>query len=250
MINKFSKTGTYHKANGKENQDAVFSGENKRFAVIALADGVSECKEAKTGAEIAGKAITNLFLQKGEYFMEFEKEQTAKLVISHILYELRKKAESDAENTAAYSSTAASVLLDKKTKKMLFFSLGDSIIIAVKDKKCDILAKPSDSRWGCYVTTTEGAESAAKTNVINASEIDSVVICSDGAWKNMFDGNRLKNEVRTIIEDCEYDELKKFIQAQNGFDDSSFVSIDLRKIHRRKKNERTKLLKESNFALW
>jgi len=228
LIDKLSVTGMYHKDNNEENQDALFFGENKRFTVITLADGVSKCKEGKAGALVAGKALTDLFLRKGDYFIEFKKEQTVDFAISHILYELRKKSETDKKNIEDYSSTIASVLLDKKAKKLLYFSIGDSIIITVKNKNCDIIAKPLDSSLGCCVTTTKGVEKAVKTDIINMFGIDSVLICSDGAWRNMFEMGKLNNEVKEFIINNEHDKLKQFIEHSNSFDDSSFIFVNLR----------------------
>ena len=225
VINKLSKTGMYHKANNEENQDALCSGKNRRFTVITLADGVSECKEAKTGAEVAVKSLTELFLKKGEYFINFDKKQIAKFAVSHINYELRKKAESEKKNVEDYSSTIASVLLDKKSERLLYFSIGDSIIIASENGKCKIISNPSDSSQGCCVTTTKGAETMVKTNILDVSGLESVIICSDGAWKDMFRRNKLKEEVKKLIEYNKYGELSKFIKHQDNFDDSSFISM-------------------------
>lgn len=230
VINKLSETGMYHKANNEENQDALYSGENRRFTVITLADGVSECKEAKTGAEIAVKSLTELFLKKGEYFINFDKKQIAEFAVSHINYELRKKAESEKRNIEDYSSTVASVLLDRKSERLLYFSIGDSVIIASESGKCKIISNPSDSSQGCCVTTTKGAETMAKTNIINVSGLDSVIICSDGAWKGIFKRNKLKEEVKELIKDNNYSELNKFIKYQDSFDDSSFISMVFKKL--------------------
>lgn len=230
VINKLSETGMYHKVNNEENQDALYSGENRRFTVITLADGVSECKDAKTGAEIAVKSLTELFLKKGEYFINFDKKQIAEFAVSHINYELRKKAESEKKNVEDYSSTVASVLLDRKSERLLYFSIGDSVIIASESGKCKIISNPSDSSQGCCVTTTKGAETMAKTNIINVSGLDSVIICSDGAWKGIFKRNKLKEEVKELIKDNNYSELNKFIKYQDSFDDSSFISMVFKKL--------------------
>ena len=79
MIKELSRMGAYHAMMNGENQDALCHGKNRDLCVITLADGVSECKEAKTGAVIASRSITDLFLKKGHYFLEFEKEQIADL---------------------------------------------------------------------------------------------------------------------------------------------------------------------------
>lgn len=195
---------------------------------------VSSCKEAKSGAEIASKAITNLLLKKGAYFLAFEREQSAELAISHILYELRQKAEEDHERITEYSSTIASVLFDKEHDKLLCFNLGDSIIVGAGKGRCRILAMPADSSSGCCVTTTKNAVSMTSVNVIDTSCVESVVICSDGAWRRMFSKNKLKPEVAGLLADSDFKGLKEFLIKQDCFDDHSFVSMVLQRKQRRR----------------
>lgn len=234
MIKELSGMGTHHIEGNGENQDALCHAQNKDFCVISLADGVSTCKEAKSGAEIASRAITNLLLKKGGHFLEFRSEQIADFALSHILFELEKCAENDSENIEEYSSTVASVLVDKKKKRILCFNLGDSIIMATGKGKCRVLAMPADSSSGCCVTTTKSAASMASVKLFDASSIESIVICSDGAWRQMFDKNKLKPEVFNLIANNEYDGLRDFLVEQNCFDDYSFISLDMRQRNRRK----------------
>lgn len=227
MINIFSNRGTCHAASHTENQDAVCHAENKRYAVISLADGVSSCREAKTGAEIAGSAITNLLFKKGSMFFEFDDRQVSELVLSHILYELRQQAKEEEKEPEAYSSTVSSVLFDKNKQRLLCFNLGDSIILAAGGGRCRILAMPADSSSGCCVTTTENAHVMAFSRVISTAGMESVMICSDGAWRQMFEKNRLKPEVSSLISNHEFDRLEEYLRRQEIFDDHSMISMDL-----------------------
>lgn len=228
MISKFSKKGSYHKENNVENQDVICSGENERFAVITLADGVSTCKKARKGAEIVSKVVTDLFLSNGQYFMKFSKRQTANMVIEHILNQLRKMSESEKTPIEEYSSTIACVLLDKKKKKILTFSLGDSIILSANSKECDILEMPMYDPLGCSVTTSDNAKQVVNTKVIDVADTKSVIICSDGMWDKMFYRSRIKDEVKMILTNGMYDELKMYIDSQDCFDDSSFIAMNLK----------------------
>lgn len=234
MIKKLSEMGVHHINEDGENQDALCHAQNRNYCVISLADGVSTCKEAKSGAEIASRAITNLLLKKGEYFLEFGNEQIAEFTLSHILFELKQHAVNDSKDIEEYSSTVAGVLVDKKKKRMLCFNLGDSIIIASGKGKCRVLAMPADSLSGCCVTTTKGAATMASVRLLDASSVESVVICSDGAWRQMYDKNKLKPEVSGLLANNEYDGLRDFLMGQKCFDDYSFISLDMRKKNRRR----------------
>lgn len=234
VIKELSEMGMRHSGVDGENQDALCYAQNQNFCVISLADGVSTCKEPKSGAEIASRAITNLLFKKGDYFLEFEREQIAEFTISHILFELEQRAENDSKDVEEYSSTVASVLVDKKKKRMLCFNLGDGIIIAAGKGKCRVLAMPADSSSGCCVTTTKSAAAMVSVKLLDTSSVESVVICSDGAWRQMFDKNKLKPEVYDLLANNEYDGLKSFLAKQNCFDDYSFISLDMRQKKRRK----------------
>ncbi len=234
MIKELSEIGVHHIEEGGENQDVLCHAQNRNFCIISLADGVSTCKEAKSGAEIASKAITNLLLKKGEYFLEFENEQIAEFALSHILFELKQCAENESKDIEEYSSTISSVLVDKKKKRMLCFNLGDSIIMAIGRGKCRVLAMPADSSSGCCATTTKRATTMVSVKLFDTSMVESIVICSDGAWKQMFNKNRLKPEVFNLLSNNEYDGLKDFLMKQNCFDDYSFISLDMRQKNRRK----------------
>ncbi|MGN0484738.1 MAG: protein phosphatase 2C domain-containing protein [Lachnospiraceae bacterium] len=234
MIRKMSHMGRYHAEMNGENQDAICSGTEKDITVISLADGVSTCKEARIGAKIASEAITNLFLKKGKQFLEYEPQNIAAFTLSHILHQLNRQASEDAENVDEYSSTLASVLVDKKKGKILSFCLGDSMILAIGKEKCSVLSMPSDSSSGCYVTTTKQVSEMAQVKVCDLGLMESIVICSDGAWKQMFCKNRLKPEVKDLLIHFEYEALEEFLMKQDCYDDYSFVALDIRQKNRRK----------------
>lgn len=228
MVIQLSRAGTHHQEQGEENQDAVCSGSAKGICVISLADGVSACGEARCGAEIASRAITDLLLKKSGYFLTFDQDKIARFALDHILWELSRRAKEEQKAVEDYSSTVTSVLVDRKSRKMLCFNLGDSMVLAVGNGVCRVAAMPSDSREGCCVTTTKHAASLASVRLLDSGGVESVILCSDGAWRQMFDKNRLKPEVASLLTHHEYQRLKEFLTGQDCFDDYSFIALDLR----------------------
>jgi len=234
LISKLNRMGTHHASIHGDNEDVVYYGNNRDLYVISLADGVSACSAAKQGASIAGREITNLFLKKGTHFLEYETEQIADFALSHILYELKAQARGAARPVEDYSSTVASVLIDKKKQRMLCFNLGDSMILAAGNGKCRVLSMPADSSRGCCVTTTRHAEQKISVSLCGTGSLDSVMICSDGAWREMFLKNRLRPEVARMLADNDYAALERFLVGRNCFDDYSFISLDMRENGRRR----------------
>lgn len=226
MVSLLSDIGMYHRETDGENQDVVSHKECKRYSVISLADGVSTCSRAKAGATIASASIVNLLSKNASFFLEFDEKQIAEFTLSHILSELTQQAENDLTDLCEYSSTVASILYDRVTRKLLFFNLGDSIIIAVENGMCKIISMTSNSMNGCCVTTTDGAIESIHTGVIEASSFDAIIICSDGAWHHMFEKNKLKPTVTTMLCGKHFNELADYLRNQCCYDDYSFISFE------------------------
>lgn len=234
MINQFSNAGMHHLFDNAINQDAISTAQNNRYVAISLADGVSTCTAAQQGAIVACNTLNDLLINKAAFFFQFDEKQVAEIVISHILYNLRKQAAEDNEDIGEYSSTISSVLIDTKAKKAVLINLGDGIILAMAKGKANVLAMPDDSSLGCCVTTTMNAINSVAIKAIDIRMLDSIAICSDGAWRQMFNKNKLKPEVANILGNSEYDLLSEFLLKQKCFDDFSFVSVDLKEYTGRK----------------
>lgn len=234
MIHEYSKTGTLHIAANEENQDVIKFEQQNDYAVISLADGVSSCAEAKCGAEVASQAITNLLLKNSTFFFDLDEKQVAEFVIAHVLYELKQKAREADKDINEYSSTLASVLIDKKRERMLCFNLGDSLIMSIGNGKSRILSMPSDTLDGCCVTTTSNAAGMADVKKAKTHQNDSVIIFSDGAWQCMFMGNRPDTRVKAMLDASDTSGLREYLDAHECPDDHSFVCLNIKPKYRRK----------------
>lgn len=227
MFYQYSHAGSYHTAHHIRNQDCIQSCENNQFAVITLADGVSSCERSAEGAQTACRFMTELLSEKGGFFLEFEEEKRAELALGHVLYHLNRQARDQNQPVEVFSSTLSSVLIDKESNRLLSFNLGDSLIIGTSENQCPVISAPDDSRFGCCVTTTDIAPSRMRSSVRDIGSLSSVIICSDGAWKLMFSGNTLRKDVRNILQNRDYDGLSAFLESQQGFDDCSYVAVDI-----------------------
>ena len=74
----------------------------------------------------------------------------------------------------------------------------------------------------------------ASVRMCNLGSMESIVIWSDGAWREMFSKNRLRPEVAQMLSGNEYDALEDYLNKQNCSDDYSFISLDIRQKSRRK----------------
>lgn len=227
MIYKYSGIGSRHAAGNGENEDAVCVRENDRYTAVSLADGVSACRKARAGAEIASEAASNLLAERGKYLFDFPSQGVAEVTISHILHKLQKQADQEPGAVEDYSSTITSVLFDRQERRLLCFNLGDGMVLAQTDGQSRVLSMPSDSSSGCCATTTQNAGRMAEVRMAAADRLGSVLLCSDGAWRQMFDRNRLKPEVTELLGRHDWRGLETFLSRQTCLDDHSFIALDL-----------------------
>ncbi len=233
-MNYFSIAGKHHNYADENNQDAVMFKKNTEYCAMVLADGVSACKKSRTGAEIACKAVSEFLLKHAERLFAINEYEIADGLISHILYCLKETADKENTDIEEYSSTVACILFDRKHNRILYFSIGDSLITATKNDKCYIVAMPSDSRNGCCVTTTFNAASVAKVGFFDADNIESIMLSSDGAWHLMYRQNTMEQAIKELILNQEYDKLKKKLMEKERYDDCSFITMNLKEYSRRK----------------
>ena len=227
MTVEWSKTGRKHRQEHKENEDVILHGSTRRFEMIALADGVSSCEKAREGAQAACEEIRNLFLCKGDFFLNCEKKKRAELVVEHIVYKLKQKAQESKVSVEEYASTLAAVLLEKKTKRLLYFTIGDSMLLAVRPESSRVLAGFAENSFGCPVTTTKGIAGLVQSEVIDASALQSVLLCSDGAWQLMADEGKICPICSRMLQMLEFGQLGNYLEKQNGMDDCSFITMEI-----------------------
>lgn len=233
-MNYLSIAGKHHNYKSSNNQDAILFKKNGKYSAMVLSDGVSTCEQAKIGAEITCKVVAEFLLKHAERLFNMNECETAESIIAYVLYFLKKRAASDGKNISEYSCTLACVLFDSEKKRMLYFNIGDGLITAIKDDNCYIVAMPADSRNGCCVTTTYNAASMAKVGIVDTANIESVMICSDGAWHLMYKRSRMQPEIKEMILNQDYDKLKETLLKKERFDDCSFITITSSEFLRRK----------------
>lgn len=225
-----SKTGTYHMQTHTENQDAVQSCAKGRLAGLFLADGMSACAQAGSGARRSCQAMKHLMMSKGDCLMDvFTETEIAELTLSHVQHELCLLAQREGNPVEDYASTLACAVLDRKTGRLLTLNLGDGLIAGVRRGELQILAMPDDTTDGCCGTITRNAAARTAVQVVDAAELDAVFVCSDGAWRELFDGTRLRAETARLLREGTCADLAEYLRQTEAFDDCSFVSMDLTK---------------------
>ena len=233
MIATYTAAGRRHRQLGQQGQDALTQREKGTLSVIVLADGVSTCLYGGEGARCCADAAAELLMQKGRALFNCEDREMAEFITAHVVYKQRLLAKQQGHPAEEYASTLAAVCYDRRAEKLLYCSLGDSLILAVGRGQCTILALPPDSTKGCCVTMTRHAEKGMQTGILDTRGMESVCILSDGAWEALFEGGCLKEDVRTMLVNHWYEDLREHLQTQNCEDENSFILMDLKSAARR-----------------
>lgn len=225
LFDQLSITGRYHKFRGEENQDVICHIQTERYGGIIAADGVSTCAEGKAGAALTCKTMKERVLSNAENIFRCNCKQTTKDLLNYNLFALDKTARASSRRVEDYASTFCMALFDTVTKKLMVMNLGDGIILARQNGECRVLAYPSGSCDGnCWVTTTKNAEQVTRADILDAEEIDAVIICTDGAW-SLPEGAGLDPNVSAGIAGGNLEGLKHYLMSREPDDDCSFAAM-------------------------
>jgi hypothetical protein len=100
------------------------------------------------------------------------------------------------------------------------------MIAAVGENGCEIAAVPDEDEF-CCTTVTKGASTRIKTDIKSARLWERVMICSDGAWRLMFEKTKIKKDVCKFLIEGDFDSLGEYLKNEERFDDCSFITMEL-----------------------
>lgn len=198
---------------------------------MALADGVSTCPKGGAGAAVTAETLAQLLTDKKAFFFSAEKATAAQNIMDVILERLTAKADGDGCSVGDYASTAAAVMTDGT--HLLCLSLGDSLILGICRDGCRVLCQPADSTDGLCATTTRGAGRELQLLRTDCADLDAVVLLSDGAWRLLYEKNRLKPEAEALLRKSDFLQLQTYLQSMGPQDDCSFIALHHLPKHRR-----------------
>ncbi|MBQ8540101.1 MAG: protein phosphatase 2C domain-containing protein [Clostridia bacterium] len=185
-IKKFTKVGNYNSLRGVENQDYICVKENKRFLVVALADGATSCVKGAAGARIACEAASGMLIKSDKWF-DFEKEKVAYLILEEVLFQTKKEADKNNEPLEAYASTLVITLFDKKKNRLLVFNLGDGAVFLSFQNDIKYNPVVSPKRFEGQPSLITCLDSYKDAQVVVLNEFDGkIFMCSDGVYEILF----------------------------------------------------------------
>lgn len=226
-IRQYSGTGIYHLMTGQGNQDALISSENERYTAIVLADGVSSCSKAEEGAGFIARITSDHLMKNAKKLFGWNEEWIRESVADEIRRRLSEYVSEAGGDIPDYSSTLAFVLADRSSRKAICLSLGDGLILSVSSKCCRIELQPCITPEGCFVTTTEGFERVTRCRIIDTDAVNSLCICSDGAWRAMYKRTKMKKDIRLAFMRDDMSYIFRCLDESSLYDDHSMICTQL-----------------------
>ena len=226
-IEKYSKTGEFHKTSGLDNQDVILIKNNSQFCFYTLADGVSSRKFSKEGAQIACDTAAELFMRSDRLLLNYEKQKAVYVLLDEILYNLKSLCSTNSADIKDYASTLMFVLVDKKSNIVYVLNLGDGMCFATLDETVYEISSADEQAEGCFVTTTENVNDYVFFEKYDAYKYDSFFMMSDGAWRTICDNGRIDELYKDIMVTQNTKKLKDIFEKEIIDDDCSFAFVDL-----------------------
>lgn len=207
-------------------QDCVLFEENGHVALAAVADGVSSCKNAAEGAQIACQTIKQIMTQESDYYFSCKQDCVGSLLLNYVCRVLQSAADEAGEDVMSYASTLSFVCFHKKSGKMMVFSLGDSKVFSVGETGIQCLTdSQADENNRCCATVTQGAEKQVQLQVFVYDGQTDYLLMTDGAWRLLYTDCRLRKDLREQIEKRNYRDLASFFENMKPTDDCSYIAL-------------------------
>ena len=220
-----SKKGLYHETTNGKTGDIIHCVDNGRFVALAMADGVSCCKCGNHGAEIASRiAVEYICSQYGA--MKLLPLRWTDTVVRRIRQKLESESIMDGNDIQDYSSTLLAVLVDREQGLLYYCNIGDGILMTVQQQRCPIISMPHIGMGECPVVTTKNIERVIDSGRVSLHGIDHILICTDGAWKLIYQNSILKPCVKKYLLSGAFQKVIEYIETAENVDDSSIAIIE------------------------
>lgn len=223
----YSEAGEWHRSQSLPNQDAVFVGRSETAEFYAVADGVSQCRNSKEGAEIACRAAAEILLDETAYIFGCRGKKAARIIVAYIKRRIRMLAAERGESPGSFSSTLCFVCRNRQTREVMTLVLGDSRIYAIYPAENDSLMRLSGAEEGIS-TMTIGAEKYTAVSTLPSESATAFLLCTDGAWRLMKPDIRADDRISEAVRYFDQNVIERFFSEKLKTDDCSILMVRFR----------------------
>jgi len=223
-------TGSRHIKEKTLCEDVFWQSSKPPLYYYGLADGQSNKKYCKTGAEAALKALagyifSNDIKRMSEYRYLDEIRYLIIRMIRNALDELSTLYRTD---ISEFSSTILAYIKDTKSRLYMAVHLGDGCILGVnKEDEINMLSAPENGVFQnhTWLTTSEDALEHLHIRFGSTSAYNRIVMMTDGA-ECLCKGKNIRLRARDLLAFGCTDELRKYVMEAEPKDDATVVLIN------------------------
>lgn len=213
-----TQTGRKHIRRNQSNQDAVFSMEDGKRCIIALADGAGSCSGAQLGAEEIVKRLSVWICSQFDDLKQLSLQEITKMLTGKIKEILRELSEKHRMNRLDFGSTYLFVCMDGV--EYLAGHIGDGAILGLLENKYwSVMSFPKNgtTRRETPLTTSPYLNEHIRLQRGKIQQYQAFLLMTDGMTKAAFKSGYIPRYPLS------YPELmQKSIRAQ-PHDDASYI---------------------------
>ena len=218
----YQLTGACHRAENAMCQDVFANVEDSEYSLIALADGVSVCRNGRTGAERTLDALWDFIRIEGSRIFEYTPRKLSYLLLEHVRYFVELASVEEADGIDSFSSTLIFACAEKKTGRVVAGNLGDGGIWGFWDHALRVVSAPGRYANKTFVTTSKFAHKAMDLYYHHLSPGDSILLGSDGFVSAL---RRSSVLLSGAMENFELEKLDQYLEEFPEADDCTYVAV-------------------------
>lgn len=181
-------TGRRHETLGQPCQDAVATRQTGKISVAVLADGAGSAAAAEIGARVAVDTVAALLQKRFHEFIDSSAESFGRALLGNIRRALARTARSMALESRDLACTLLACASDGR--HLLVTQLGDGRV-GIRHRatgQWHLLFEPAKGEFAneTVFVTSESAPSHLRCARLTMSEVDAVVLMSDGTEASLF----------------------------------------------------------------
>jgi len=201
MNNYFVSAGAFIVGSGHSRlnmpcQDFIFTLNQERVNVIALADGAGSASHSIFGAQAACKVSAKWIAKHFDKFY-YKTDSLAKNLDKILLRKFKALAKENNVSIKQLQSTLQIVALKKN--RFISIHIGDGVIGCVRDNKLEVISEPNNGEFVNETYFIGGKLTPEQVHVTKGllSDVDGFVLMSDGSAQSLY--NKKEKQISNVV---------------------------------------------------
>ena len=208
------------------------------YSFIGIADGQSSRTHCIEGAKTSLKTISDYFQKQNLSSFPLRNSDEIQYEFMGVIHNLHQKLKflASKNNTTSdeFASTICCMACDPLTGTFVLTHLGDGCILGItKDNTVKLLSQPENgfTKNLTYLTTSPDVVHHTRISHGNLMHYKCIYLMTDGAADHLFKNNFLHSEMKTMLQNQDFDALSRYLKESRPSDDASLLMITIETIY-------------------